>query len=159
MLKKKKMYLCIGIIILTYVCIASFEDMTILRKSEYKVNIVGDPPLTGKLYRMRDEKMLLVIYKNGTKDSESFSMDFSTGKVGNLGGGRRYRPRDFFGFGFVSNWIYEGYPLASELKTDVEIGKNGNIVLYVDGSSEEAMQLDHWGEQLLIYKRNIILSQ
>ena len=100
--------------------------------------------------------MLLVVYETGVEHSLSYSVDFTNGKVGHLGGGR-YAPIDFFGCGFVSYWIYDGYSLASELQADITMGED-SIILSVGGPSDEAKKGDHYGEQLSIYNRKIVLS-
>ena len=111
-MKKNRKIFLFGIVafilLATYIVLGILEDEAIVKKSEYNVTILRKPPLKGYLYEMKDDKMLLVVCKKDTNYRECFSVDYFSGKVGFLGGGSRYTPKNFGKIGIVSNWIYDG---------------------------------------------------
>ncbi len=160
MRKKQRIFLpaiVIMTLIIVYAFLCMIESLVIVARDEHSVIIHGDPGLTGKVYRIREGKQLLVVHDTSNDIYESYYLNSRNNVAGCVGGGSTYVPRDFLGFCFVSNWIYDGYPDEGEL--EAKWAEDGNdIVIIVGGPSENAKELENACDQLLMFQRKITLT-
>lgn len=160
-MKKKKMIVAgsfIAALVVIYAIICILEGHVFVKNANYDVTIEGKPPLSGKLYRIRGGELMLVVYpQNEDGIHQAYVLDLVNHIAGLLSGIRT--PINFLGYGYVSNWIYDGYPGASERELRVE-PDGDDLEILIGGPSEEALKGDYVGENLIrLYKRKILLTK